>query len=121
MNVFSRLTISTELFTTNNMKLIDVNGYPHDLTSFQVRMMIAFGWIAFILSWMFNILFYAVHPSVVDFNPERIRDKCYIYILGRKIHLLSKKGKKKISTVTAFEIVFQKSFRRKAWTICRRK
>ena len=75
------------------MKIIDVNGYPHDLTPYQVRMMIAFGWIAFFLSWMFNILFYAVHPSAVDFNLKRLREKCYTYVLGRKIHLLGRRGK----------------------------
>ena len=91
---FSRLTISTELSLTNNMKLMDVNGYPHDLTPYQVRMMITIGWIAFFSSWTMNILFYAVHPSAVDFNLERLRDKCYIYILGRKINLFDRKGKK---------------------------
>ena len=91
--MLSRLSISTELFITNNMKLIDVNGYPHDLTPYQVRMMIAFGWIAFFLSWMFNVLFYAVHPSAVDFNLKRLREKCYTYVLGRKIHLLGRRGK----------------------------
>ena len=79
---FSRLTISTELSLTNNMILIDVNGYPHDLTPYQVRTMITIGWIAFFSSWTMNILFYAVHPSAVDFNLERLRDKCYIYKLS---------------------------------------
>ena len=66
------------------MKLIDVNGYPHDLTPSQVRLMMAIGWMAFFSSWTMNILFYSVHPSAVDFSIERLREKCYIYILGRK-------------------------------------
>ena len=56
--LFSRLTIATELSIKANMKLIDINGIPHELTPTQVRVMMAIGWISFFLSWAFNTLFY---------------------------------------------------------------
>ena len=67
------------------MRLIDVNGNPHPLTKFQVRMMIMIGWLAFILAVLMNILFYKVHPSFVDFSPKRFKERCFIYLFGRKI------------------------------------
>ena len=76
------------------MRLIDVNGNPHPLTRFQVRMMIMIGWLAFLLAGLMNILFYKVHPSFVDFNPKRFKEKCFIYVFGRKkVFLGSRKGK----------------------------
>ena len=78
------------------MRLIDVNGNPHPMTKFQVRMMIMIGWLAFLLAWLMNILFYKVHPSFVDFSPKRFKDKCFIYFLGRKLVFFKGKGKSKI-------------------------
>ena len=46
------------------MKLIDINGIPHDLTPTQVRVMMAIGWVSFILSWAFNALFYKVNNNM---------------------------------------------------------
>ena len=74
------------------MKLIDVNGYSHELTPRQVRMMITIGWVSFFLSWLMNILFYAVHPSEVDMNLNRLKRKCSIHIFGRKFFAFDKKG-----------------------------
>ena len=79
-----RLTITTEIFMTDDMKLIDVNGYKHDMTKRQVRIMYTLGFSAFILSWIMNLCFYKVHPSSVDFRPETFHEKCFIYILGEK-------------------------------------
>ena len=67
------------------MRLIDVNGNPHPMTKFQVRMMIMIGWLAFLLAGFMNILFYKVHPSFVDFSPKRFKERCFIYLFGRKI------------------------------------
>ena len=88
-----RLTMSTELYISDQMKLVDTNGYSHELTPLQVRMMMAIGWLSFFLSWIMNISFYAVHPSMVDFNLMKMRGKCSVYILGRKIYLFDKQGK----------------------------
>ena len=56
----SRLTIATELSIKEDMKLIDINGIPHPLSQGQVRVIMAIGWICFLLSWAFNTLFYKV-------------------------------------------------------------
>ena len=69
------------------MEIKDVNGRPHNLTQYQVQMIMMFGWAAFFLSWISNILYYKVHPSAVDFNPKKSRSKLFIYFLGRKVKL----------------------------------
>ena len=77
---------------TPTMKLIDVNGVPHDLTEAQVRIMIMIGWLTFLAAWVMNILFYKTHPSAVDFCPKRFKDKMFIYIFGRKYSLICSRG-----------------------------
>ena len=77
--------MSIEASLSDSMRLIDVNGNPHPMKKFQVRMMIMIGWLAFLLGALMNILFYKFHPSFVDFNSKRYKEKCLIYILGRKI------------------------------------
>ena len=84
--------VSIEAGLSDSMRLIDMNGSPHPLTKFQVRMMIMIGWLAFLLAGLMNVLFYKVHPSFVDFSPKRFKDKCFIYILGRKFVLFKGKG-----------------------------
>ena len=59
-----RLTTATEMSIKADMKLIDINGIPHALTPTQVRVMVAIGWISFLLSWAFNALFYKVNSPV---------------------------------------------------------
>ena len=79
--------MSIEASLSDSMKLIDVNGNPHQMTKFHVRMMIMIGWLTFLLAALMNILFYKVHPSFVDFNfkPKRFKERCFIYLFGRKI------------------------------------
>ena len=43
--------------------------------------MMVIGWMAFLGSWVMNILFYKVHPSGVEFS---YREKLFIHILGTK-------------------------------------
>ena len=89
--------MSIEANLSDSMSLIDVNGNPHPMTKLQVRMMIMIGWLAFLLAGLMNILFYKVHPSFVDFNPKRFKERCYIYILGRKIVFFgNRRGKQTI-------------------------
>ena len=83
--------MSIEANLSDSMRLIDVNGNPHPLTKFQVRMMILIGWLAFLLAALMNILFYKVHPSSVDFS---FREKLYIHILGKERLLWGYKGPK---------------------------
>ena len=46
--------------------MIDTEGYPHDLSSSTVYTTLGIGWAAFGLSVIFNILYYALHPSQVS-------------------------------------------------------
>ena len=66
------------------MRLIDINGAPHVLTEYQVKMMITIGWLTFLAAWIMNILNYKVHPSSVNFSPK---GKMFIYIFGKKCNL----------------------------------
>ena len=66
------------------MRLIDVNGAPHVLTEYQVRMMITIGWLTFLAAWLMNLLNYEVHPSSVIFSPT---EKMFLYIFGTKYDL----------------------------------
>ena len=74
---------------SDNMRLIDVNGIPHPMSKFQVRMMMLIGWMAFLLAWLMNILFYKVHPSAVDFSLKRYKEKCFLYVFGIKMNFFS--------------------------------
>ena len=74
------------------MKLVDTNGYTHELTPQQARTMMVIGWLAFFLSSIMNILFYAVHPSKVDFNIMKFKGKCSVHIFGRKISPFTAQG-----------------------------
>ena len=47
------------------MILVDSSGMSHDITSFKLLVTLGIGWAAFILSLIFNILYYALHPSQV--------------------------------------------------------
>ena len=46
--------------------MIDTDGYSHGLTSFTIFATLGIGWAAFGLSLIFNILYYALHPSEVS-------------------------------------------------------
>ena len=75
---------------SDSMRLIDVNGIPHPMTKFQVKMMILIGWLAFLLAAVMNIVFYKVHPSFVDFSLKRYKEKGSIYFFGRQIVFFGK-------------------------------
>ena len=45
--------------------MIVTEGYSHEITSSTVFSTLGFGWAAFSLSLIFNILYYALHPSEV--------------------------------------------------------
>ena len=89
MKLDYRLTISTVLNISDDMTMVDVHGRVHDkiLTRDLVRVILITGWFSFLLSWMFNIMYYRVHPTAVDFNPSRSRARLFIYILGRRVKL----------------------------------
>ena len=47
----------------------------------------AVGWMAFMGSWLMNVLFYKVHPSSVDFSKKGMREKFFIHVQGEKRYL----------------------------------
>ena len=49
--------------------------------------MMAVGWMAFLGSWLMNVLFYKVHPSSVDFSKKGMREKLFIHVQGEKRYL----------------------------------
>ena len=55
------------------LTLQDIYGVPHAITASVYHAMLGLGWLAFILSIGFNLLFYAVHPAQVQLGG--IRDK----------------------------------------------
>ena len=98
--------MSIEASLSDSMRLIDVNGNPHPMTKFQVRMMIMIGWLAFLLAALMNVLFYNVHPSFVDFSPKRFKEKCFIYFFGRKkVFFRSGKGNFSLSSVSIIKCI----------------
>ena len=60
----------------------------------QVRVMMAVGWMAFMGSWLMNILFYKVHPSSPDFSKKGMREKLFIHVQGEKRYLPGYKDSK---------------------------
>ena len=61
------MTVVTLVMTTAGeiTNIIDTKGYPHPVTSSTVFTTLGIGWAAFGLSLIFNILYYALHPSQV--------------------------------------------------------
>ena len=56
------------VLTTNGektIKLVDSSGMAQDIPSYKVLATLGIGWAAFGLSLIFNILYYALHPSQV--------------------------------------------------------
>ena len=56
--------------------------------------MMAVGWMAFMGSWLMNVLFYKVHPSSVDFSKKGMREKLFIHVQGEKRYLWGYKDSK---------------------------
>ena len=56
--------------------------------------MMAVGWMAFMGSWLMNVLFYKFHPSSVDFSKKGMREKLFIHVQGEKRYLPGYKDSK---------------------------
>ena len=78
-------TIAIALSVTDEMKLLDVTGAEKKLTRSDVHWMMVTGWISFIIAWVLDIIYYKLHPSAVDFNPNRLRRKLSLYVLGQNV------------------------------------
>ena len=62
--------------------MIDTEGYSHDLETSTVLATLGIGWAAFGLSLIFNILYYALHPSDVTKQYKGIMANLYFVISG---------------------------------------
>ena len=103
-----RLTVSIVANLSDSMRLIDLNGNPHPVTKLNVIIMILIGWLAFVLAWLMNVLFYTVHPSFVDFNLKRFKERCFIYLFGRKIVFFRKRRGKQTIIISASLSIYKR-------------
>ena len=52
----------------------DLHGLDHQLTRFNIHMMLLIGWISFMSGIIVNIIYYADHPSVVEFSWNKVKN-----------------------------------------------
>ena len=78
MLTVAKVNIEDDLF------IVDTNGMKVPFSRTSVLNQLKFGWLVFFIAVLLNILFYKLHPSAVDFDLKRSRDKMDFYILGRK-------------------------------------
>ena len=88
--------------------------------------MMLVGWAAFLGSWLMNILFYLVvilhvliylliyfykvHPSSVDYDKKRFREKLFIYVQGKKRLLWGYRDSKGAGMLWASACIHVKQF-----------
>ena len=66
-----------------NTKLVDSSGMSHDISYHKLFATLGYGWAAFGLSLIFNILYYALHPSQVTLITLICLQSSLIYPPGR--------------------------------------
>ena len=81
-NFLFRLTIFTVLSLSDDMSLIDMNGYSHDLSSEFVIKVLILGWVSFFLAIMVNCVYYILHPMAPQVHP---RNKLKTYLFGKLV------------------------------------
>ena len=86
----------------DTIPMIDTEGYSHKITSSTVFTTLGIGWVAFGLSLIFNILYYALHPSQVNnyytfsclqlfllqVSLLNIKEKLVVAVFGYEINLV---------------------------------
>ena len=65
------------------MKIKDIYGIDHDLTPYHIHVMLEVGWACFLGSWVFNVIYYNVHPSAVEMWP--LYDKKKLFMFGKDV------------------------------------
>ena len=80
------MTIATIGSLSDEMPLIDMNGYSHEMSSGFVDKVLILGWVFFLLATLSNILYYVVHPMAPQVNPK---NKLKTYLVG---HLVPKEN-----------------------------
>ena len=80
-----RFTISALLNIEDSMVLIDSDsGRESSLTSDDVHWILGIGWASSVIALMLNFIYYKLHPSAVDFDLGRFRNRIVLYICGVK-------------------------------------
>ena len=57
------------------------------INSYHIGVMLGVGWATFIVSYLINVAYYVVHPSGIDLNPSRFKNRLFVYVLGQKKYL----------------------------------
>ena len=68
------MTIHTILEISDEMIILDGYGVQHQITRGNVHHLLTGGWIFFLAAWVFNIIFYVMHPNAVDFSFQRFKN-----------------------------------------------
>ena len=108
------LTVSTlvRLDPTQGLVLVDQFGYRRVLGvdgTFCYKLL-GLGWGSFILAWIINIAFYAIHPSRVDVLPSLLHKKMFINILGHKFDIKRRQFYKLGNKIKSFMNEFTLNF-----------
>ena len=80
--LFYRLSVWTAIFMNDDqieLLLLDDNGTSHNLTKTNVFALLGFGWGFYLMAFIFNIIYYKIHPSFTNFSPASIKQRlgCY--------------------------------------------
>ena len=67
---------------SDNMVLIDVNGYSHNMSPEFVIKVLVIGWIFFIMAILVNCVYYVIHPMAPQVHPK---NKLKTYLLGKLV------------------------------------
>ena len=86
-----------------SISMYDTKGRRHDLKSSTVLMILGVGWVAFALCLLFNILYYALHPSQVSRSSVVLQQKQNISIFSLQVDILNIR-KKLVVAVVGYEI-----------------
>ena len=58
---------------TEGMRLVDVTGRAHPIGKYNTGWILGAGWIFFGVSFLFNCIFYKIHPSATDISIDAIK------------------------------------------------
>ena len=70
------MTIHTAVSMTDNMILVDMNGYKHPKTSEFVIRVLCSGWALIVFAILFNCLYYVLHPMAPELPWKKKQKIC---------------------------------------------
>ena len=68
---------------TDEMKLIDVTGKAHPILKYNTSLIMVAGWIFLGISFIFNCIFYMIHPSATDVSLDAYKRRLLFGEEGR--------------------------------------